>query len=376
MIVKSSRRIVALAVSALVLTGCGSSDATGPDSTTSAPVEITEVAGCEDAAFQTEFDEATGPTRCEPGTPAPQPLDKPAEVTFAIPTNKIATTYILSMAEALGEFDKENIDLTIETVPSVDALQLVADGKIDGFASSTSVGAFNAVAQGFDVRMIIGDGWQSPESKMGVWARKGLEPADFRGLKIASAVGVGSSVNKPFQDYLATGDVKLTDLTWETVAPEDTATALKNGAVDAAVLLDPFWLQLEEDPDFEFVVPTAEPGDNIGGVQVGPKLLERRDVALAFTRAYIRTINTYFKDENWQDDDELMDAMSAELGLPVESLRAVPGQIYNWDIPEGPATALQELYISTGTMQGSDPLPEGDFIDRSFIAQVVGQGRP
>lgn len=131
-----------------------------------------------------------------------------------------------------------------------------------------------------------------------------------------------------------------------------------------------------DDPDFEFVVPTAEPGDNIGGVQVGPKLLERRDVALAFTRAYIRTINTYFKDENWQDDDELMDAMSAELGLPAESLRAVPGQIYNWDIPEGPATALQELYISTGTMQGTDPLPESDFIDRSFIAQVVGQERP
>ena len=371
-----SKRFAFFVAGALALSACGASSSDDTDPASSEPVEIVEVEGCEDAVFQPEFDEGKGPTRCQPGTPAPQPLEDKAEITFAIPTNKIATTYILSMAEALGEFDKENIDLTIETVPSVDALQLVADGKIDGFASSTGVGAFNAVAQGFDVRMIVGDGWQSPESKMGVWARKGLEPADFSGLKIASAVGVGSSVNKPFQDYLATEDVKLTDLTWETVGPEDTATALKNGAVDAAVLLDPFWLQLEEDPDFEFVVPTAEPGDNIGGVQVGPKLLERRDVALAFTRAYIRTINTYFKDENWQDDDELMDAMSAELGLPAESLRAVPGQIYNWDIPEGPATALQELYISTGTMQGTDPLPESDFIDRSFIAQVVGQERP
>jgi NitT/TauT family transport system substrate-binding protein len=371
-----SKRFAFFVAGALALSACGASSSDDTDPASSEPVEIVEVEGCEDAVFQPEFDEGKGPTRCQPGTPAPQPLEDKAEITFAIPTNKIATTYILSMAEALGEFDKENIDLTIETVPSVDALQLVADGKIDGFASSTSVGAFNAVAQGFDVRMIVGDGWQSPESKMGVWARKGLETADFSGLKIASAVGVGSSVNKPFQDYLATGDVKLTDLTWETVGPEDTATALKKGAVDAAVLLDPFWLQLEDDPDFEFVVPTAEPGDNIGGVQVGPKLLERRDVALAFTRAYIRTINTYFKDENWQDDDELMDAMSAELGLPAESLRAVPGQIYNWDIPEGPATALQELYISTGTMQGTDPLPESDFIDRSFIAQVVGQERP
>ncbi|MDN5895419.1 MAG: hypothetical protein L0H93_15520 [Nocardioides sp.] len=133
-----SKRFAFFVAGPLALSACGASSSDDTDPASSEPVEIVEVEGCEDAVFQPEFDEGKGPTRCQPGTPAPQPLEDKAEITFAIPTNKVATTYILSMAEALGEFDKENIDLTIETVPSVDALQLVADGKIDGFASGST----------------------------------------------------------------------------------------------------------------------------------------------------------------------------------------------------------------------------------------------
>src|SRR5690625_4605068 len=110
------------------------------------------------------------------------------------------------------------------------------------------------------------------------------------------------------------------------------------------MLLDPFWLQLEGNDDFEFIAPAIAPGQNVGGVHAGQKLLEREDVARGLVRAYIRTVNTYFTDENWQDNEELVQALSERLNISVDDYISVPGQVYNWDIPEGAATELQELY--------------------------------
>ncbi len=373
--VSSPIGVIVIAGALAVVSACGGTSA-GSGSTPQAAAKIVPVAGCENAAFQTAFDAAKGPARCEPNSPAPAPLKEKATVTIAVPSEKIGTVLPLVMAQAYGEFEKENLTVDITVMPSTDAVQLVASGKIDGMAGSTSVGLFNAVKQGFGIKQILGDGWLGADSKMGVWKRADVPNAQLAGKKIGSAIGVGSSVNAPLKAVLAKDGLKLTDLKWEVVEAAEAATALRNGAVDAAVVLDPFWLQLKDDSRFEFVSPAIEPGTNVGGVHAGPKLLDRRDVAVAFARAYVRTTNTYFRDGAWQDNAELMGKMSERLKTPVEKLSAVPGQVYNWDIPQGSATKLQELYIEAKTLKADAPMPENQFVDRSFVAQAVGKERP
>ncbi|MCW2829729.1 MAG: hypothetical protein JWP31_421 [Aeromicrobium sp.] len=362
----------------LLLSACGGSSSDGggdaPRSSGSAKVEA--VKGCEDAAFAPTTKAVSDIPRCEVGAPAAKPLAKKETITIAVPSDKISTVVPLMVGDQLGEFKKENIAIKVEIMPSTDAVQLVADGKVDAMQGSSSVAIFNAVTQDFDIRQIIGDGWLNPESKMGVWMRSDMDPKDLKGKKIGSAVGIGSSVNSDLRALLEKDGVKLSDLTWETIDVADGVTALENGAVDAAVLLDPFWLQIKDNPDFKFVAPAIPVGSNVGGLHAGPSLLKRTEVADAFVRAYARTVNSYFRDENWQDDDKVVEALAERTDQEVEAIRSVPGQIYTWDIPEGAATDLMDLYIDTDTFAEKEPLEESAFVDRSFIARAVGQKRP
>lgn len=380
MIRKSSGVITTLvALTALTASACGANagdpQAGGSPESGERELVIEDVAGCETVEFQDTYSDASELPRCEPGAPAAQPLDEPATVTIAVPTEGLSTFTVMLAADVMGELEKENITLETEVMPSTDALQLLAAKEIDAMVGSSSVGIFNAIEQGFVVRQIIGDGWLGPGSKMGVWARSDLDVADMKGLQIASAVGEGSSANIALRNLLAEEELTLEDLRWESVDAPSTTTALENGAVDLAMVLDPFWLQLEGNDDFEFIAPAIAPGQNVGGVHAGPKLLEREDVARGLVRAYIRTVNTYFTDENWQDNEELVQALSERLNMSVDDYTSIPGQVYNWDIPIGAATDLQELYLETGTLATSEPISEDEFVDRSFIYEAVGQER-
>ena len=50
---------------------------------------------------------------------------------------------------------------------------------------------------------------------------------------------------------------------------------------------------------------------------------------MAFSRAVIRTINTYLADD-YQDDDEVMDALADATGQSVDELRDTPPWVFDW----------------------------------------------
>ena len=101
--VSSPIGVIVIAGALAVVSACGGTSS-GSGSTPHAAAKIVPVAGCENAAFQTAFDAAKGPARCEPNTPAPAPLKEKATVTIAVPSEKIGTVLPLVMAQAYGEF--------------------------------------------------------------------------------------------------------------------------------------------------------------------------------------------------------------------------------------------------------------------------------
>ena len=64
--------------------------------------------------------------------------------------------------------------------------------------------------------------------------------------------------------------------------------------MDSAWLLDPVWRRVDGDQKYAFLGGQPQ-GEPLGGALYGPNLLQRDpDAGVAFLRAYIRTVNTYF----------------------------------------------------------------------------------
>lgn len=377
--IRSMMTLAALGVA--VLSGCSPQPAPGDESpagTASVDSEITAVDGCgQGADFSLASDVENGPARCEAGAPAAIPLDEPAKVTIAIAsqTGDYAAPYFVGVQE--GEFEAEGIDLDIQVLPTRDALPLVAGGQIDGIASANSAGVYNSASQGVSMRMLLGQGWIAEDSLAGVWARGGdTEVSDLGpGTKFGSAVGAGSAANVDFFGQAEEAGVDMKTFEYIVVAPADTVLALRNGSVDAAMILDPFWLDLEDDPDFTRLASSVPVGSDNGGFWGGPSLLDRPDVAAAFVRAYVRTVNTYFSGD-YKADAENLEIISAATGVEADGIARTPSFVFNWDVPVGMTDAHQEMFIGLGESPYADPIPEAELVDRSYVAAAVGRERP
>jgi len=363
---------------ALVAGACGGSAGTPVPPAERVTAKIRPVAGCGARAdFALAGDPAKGPARCDSGAPAPQPLAKKATVKIAMPSTSAEYVSGVVLAERLGEFAKENLDVEIVALPSTDALPLVGEGKLDGYVASSFAAFFNAVDRGFDIRWVIGSGWLRPDSKQGVWARgRHVKISDLKGARFGTAVGMGSAVNVLINQRLKEVGLSLKDMSFETVDVADSVTALRNGSVDAAMLLDPFWVPLKDDPNYTFLAPSVRPGSDSGGIYFGPSILKRRDVGVAFARAYIRTVNTYLAGD-YKSDPALLVKQSAGLGVPGDKLDDTPSYVFNWDVPKGASDEIQQLYLGIGkTVTYREVIPESKVVDRSFVAEAVGRERP
>src|SRR5690606_10993835 len=218
---------------------CGGSAGTPVPPAERVTAKIRPVAGCGARAdFALAGDPAKGPARCDSGAPAPQPLAKKATVKIAMPSTSAEYVSGVVLAERLGEFAKEYLDVEIVALPSTDALPLVGEGKLDGYVASSFAAFFNAVDRGFDIRWVIGSGWLRPDSKQGVWPRgRHVKISDLKGARFGTAVGMGSAVNVLINQRLKEVGLSLKDMSFETVDVADSVTALRNGSVDAAMLL-------------------------------------------------------------------------------------------------------------------------------------------
>ncbi|CAM5437701.1 hypothetical protein SANTM175S_10667 [Streptomyces antimycoticus] len=105
----------------------------------------------------------------------------------------------------------------------------------------------------------------------------------------------------PMEKVLSAHQADVDSVRFQQLGPAEVLTSLKNGGVDAAWLLDPVWRQVDGDADYAFLggQPRGEP---LGGLLFGPDLLTwNPDAGVAFLRADIRTVNTYFAGDYKKD---------------------------------------------------------------------------
>ncbi|MEV7733636.1 ABC transporter substrate-binding protein [Streptomyces sp. NPDC088921] len=314
------------------------------------------------------------PARCEPGTPAPAPLPEPRKITIA--TGTLSAEYVAPLQVALdkGEFKKEGLEVTLKVLPTPDSLPLLAKGDIDALWAAPEAAVMNGLRGGFDIRWVAANFSPDPKSKSGLWVRlKDGESGDqvkMAGRRMGTMIGKGSVIAYPMEKALERHGGGLDEIQYQQLGSADVLTALQNGGVDSAWLLDPVWRRVDGEPGYAFLggQPLGEP---LGGMLYGPGLLnDDVDAGVALLRAYIRTVNTYFA-ADYKSDATFVTYLAKRLKTDEAILRSTPSLRMDWEIRSGTTDRLQAAYTSQGVAAG-EPLPESKTVNRTLYEEAVG----
>ncbi|HEV7757509.1 MAG TPA: hypothetical protein VGO78_00910 [Acidimicrobiales bacterium] len=348
--------------------------------------------GCGEAA-QTAIDDLAADrtvARCAPDSPAAVPLPGAAPVPLRVgirgTTEDLAP---LLLADQLGEFTAENLAVELKTYDDATSLFAALDaGEVDAVAGDLDAPFFDLVAaHGRDdtpgPRLIMGGAIAARPNDLstpqpGLWLRPDVleKPDQWRDLE-DQPFGVEDSiadvVAQPITALLRQDDISLNEVRLHVVGGKEAADQLAAGDLAAAWLSEPYWREVADNDEVELVA-TLPVSESLGGIVVKPSLVDDdRDIGVAFSRAMIRTIDTYLG-AGYQDDDDVMAALAEATGQSVKALRATPAWIFDWELRTDTTARIQSPLVGYGAVLYETEMPESRIVDRTIYAEALGQG--
>lgn len=225
-----------------------------------------------------------------------------------------------------------------ETAPAV------ATGQVDFVATTSGAALYNAFVRGIDVQ-IVGDALTAmPGAASGdptaIVVRKALldsgevkKAADLAKRKIA-ITSPGQVVGLTIDQYLQSGGLTIKDVEIVNMPYPDMLAALKGGAIDAALMIDPFITLAQKQGTGEKLVGTADvlPGLQQAFYVYGKRLTEKeRDLGQRLMNALVRT-------NSW-----MLDAVATPKG------REEIAEIYQKAFPQPNPALYREIAIIVGS---------------------------
>jgi NitT/TauT family transport system substrate-binding protein len=311
---------------------------------------------------------------------APQPL--PQRQTLKVAVGGVATeaNSPLLLANHLGEFAEENLDVELIVLPPSDALLAFISGQVDMYAAGFNGAIFNAISGGAkDLKWIASVSTAPPTSGMGFWARNDvlgpdgkLDPCAVEGktVSLGGATGYGGSGSWSMADFIAKCDLDLKDFNLSLLTGGDLVVAIEQGSVDMGFLADPWWVPLDESGAAQLAIP-AYP-DPLGGYLVNGIEEDDPAVVKAFLRTMLRMIRDHLQGD-YKKDPAVAEAIALELDMPVETLTRTPSAV--WDegmtISTRPIDEMQAIWASVGGILNGDPIPSSQVVDMSYVEAVL-----
>lgn len=329
------------------------------------------VAGCSAGPVEDTLPADTPPAQSPTGSPLdPSPLATSATLVVSAAGVFEALTP-LYVADALGEFEKENIRIEYVTLPSPDALPALMLGQIDISVIGLSANFFNAVGEGAPIKMVF-PGPSSSEGD-GLWVRS--EWLDHQGekpsLAVAASQGPTGLNAVPIVEWMEAQGVEPSTRRIQTLPIGELASALDLGVLDAAWLNSPAHLPFLEDGSAQLVAEYADGQTAFAYVFSERLLLEEPEVGRAFLRALLRTQNAWLT-PGYKDNDEVASALADRLGKSVEELRQTDELDFLTEFDSTLFDRAQEQWIETGGILAFDvPLSPDDYIDTNWIAELL-----
>ncbi|MBX5489854.1 MAG: ABC transporter substrate-binding protein [Chloroflexi bacterium] len=288
------------------------------------------------------------------------------------------------VADALGYFREEGIQVEFVRSSPPDMLPLLVSGQLDIGITSVNAGLYNAFARGLPLRVVADHGSNAgTEAGSMLLIRKDLvdngtysRVADLRGRKVANA-NTADATTIELDLLLQRDGLTLEDIDFTLLPFADILSALENRAVDAAYLQEPF-ITIALERGWAVAGPRAGevyPDHQIGIVLYGERLLRDRDLGLRYMRAYVRGIRTY-RHAMWERDPV---ARSAVIPVLLERTavkdRALLEKLQPSNLKADPfpnvqtMAADQEWFLSRGLQPQRIDL--ATVVDLSFVEQVV-----
>jgi NitT/TauT family transport system substrate-binding protein len=316
-----------------------------------------------------------------PGTPEPQPLPEEETVTVVYSAAIEAWANIV-LADALGEFEAENLNVEIETLPGPDGTLLVGQGRADVQPAGISAAVLNGIASGQPMAWVANT-FVDDAPKAGFWIHDDYltdgEPdaEKLAGTQVMPGIGGGGFGNPgALPLWHAMQDIGLDPDDVEAVSvntPADAAALLENGSASISLGLTPYWSTIEESGCCTFLVPTTVSGSFLVNTDF---IEERPEVAQAFFRAVMRTNRTYLQG-NYHEDEEVVAALAEATGVPVETLREQPPLGFSEDLAieiEAVLPDFQEQFRTFGLLSYDEDLDVEQMINTEPVDAILGSG--
>ena len=319
--------------------------------------------------------------RCAPGAPAAQPLADAAAVRVAVTRRTEAAAPVL-VADQLGEFAAEGLDVDIVDQPAPEAFASLAAGDVDVVVGPVDAPFFDAADDGTGARLVLGGSLSTAPSvtevrQAGLWFRTDLVSGadrwdDLANMPVALVDGMRSAATYPVSTVFDQGGLTLNEVDLVDASDDEAATALLDQEVAAAWLDQPAaWTRVADADGYELAV-TLPASESIDGTVMSQRLLDdERDVGLACARAVIRTINTHLTGD-YHDDEEVVAALAEATGTSADDLSAAPALLFDWELRTGTTDRLQDAMIELGSVAYERSLPEDVLVDRSLALDAIG----
>ena len=303
---------------------------------------------------------------------------------------KIGTPLVISdapivIAEAKGYCREQGIRTTV--INLVTGSQMVAPlgaGQIDIAAAATSAGLFNAAARGIGLKIVADKGSNLPGyAYVSLLVRKELVDSgkfktlkDLKGLRVAEP-GKGGSTGSTVNEALKSAGLRYDDAVhvYNMGFPE-MVTALKNGAIDAAISPEPFnTFAREQGIAVRFPSDAFYPRQTIAVVLYGNEFMAKRaDVAHRFMVAYLKGVRFY---NDAIRDGHFAGPKAAELiDLLVKETRYKDPALYQKIVPNGcdpdgrvdrPSLEKDLAFYRANKFVENDTIGVADVVDDSFV---------
>jgi ABC-type nitrate/sulfonate/bicarbonate transport system substrate-binding protein len=390
-------RVVSVSLAAVAMlafvAACGSDNSGSSSSATTAAATsaaATSAAATSAAATTAASASATtaaasattaGGTAALAGTPAPKPLPTKTDVAISIvsPAEYLSAIYL---AKAMGEFDKENLNVNIVRNNLSDANVLLLQGTVHMAAGGLSAGLLNAINQGSALAQVAHINDLSPNSCEGIYVRKEAAAPDgkplpdkVKGQKVNyGGGGMAHSNAGVVTQWLQSGGLQPSDIEISTLGAGDSLIALQQGAITASYIVQPFCEQAKAG-DYAVKVPNT--GYSFSSYMMSADFLKNKpEVAKAILRALARTSRTYLQGD-YHQNEQVVAALSSAIGIPPEQLKASAPFKFTTDLQFGqPAIDSmlndQNVWLSAGNVLSyNQAMPVDKFVDTSLAKQVL-----
>jgi NitT/TauT family transport system substrate-binding protein len=246
-------------------------------------------------------------SRQESPHPAEEPAPAPSVAAASKPIRVVMLPFIsflqFYIAEKEGYFKEQGLE--IEFVPlggGLNALPLLAQGKVDVFGGSVNAALMNGIARGARMRIVADKGFVGENDLyFTIMARKELAdsgkldaPGGLKGTVVA--LTPNSVLQYCFELVLKQRGAAPSDIRYEFIPTNMHQEALLNGAIDLAVAGEPWIVRMRKTGKLVRWLSACDimPGMQYSVLSYGPSLLdERREDGRKFMIAYLKGVRMY-----------------------------------------------------------------------------------